>query len=93
MRLGVRRGAVAIGSGLLLGAIALPFTMWLTMATDRCDTTKHVCDLAPLAGFALWVFLIGPVTTVASALWIYRRALRSSVVGRGDATATAGPDA
>jgi hypothetical protein len=59
-------------SGSIIALLALPATIWLTVATDPCDTTKHLCDIAPVAGIGFWVVLVGPVALVTTGIGVYR---------------------
>ena len=66
---------IATASALVSGVLTFPAAMWLSVATDRCDRSKHICDLAPIAGIGLG-FLLAPVVMLGVGIVTYRRLRR-----------------
>lgn len=52
--------------GAAIGVLAFFGTAWLVVATDRCDTTKYMCDVAPIAGVGLGALMAAATFVVGS---------------------------
>ena len=66
--------AVAAGfAGLVLGFL-------LSVWTDRCDPTVHVCDLAPIAGVGLGM-IVGTIAALITGWLTFRRSGRATSSG------------
>ena len=62
---------IAIGAGVVAAVIALVTTVWLSVATDPCDTTKYVCDAAVYGGIGLGA-LVGVAAFLFVSAWMFR---------------------
>jgi hypothetical protein len=61
--------------GAAISVVAFIGTAWLVVATDTCDTTKYLCDVAPIAGFGLGA-LVAAVTFPVGSWLIFRKFTR-----------------
>jgi hypothetical protein len=69
MRL-IRIAVVILVPAVTTGACIVAF-FFLALWTDPCDTTKHTCDISPLAGIAAGL-IVGPI----AGFLLAKRALR-----------------
>ena len=69
---GLERALEIIVKSIAIGFAGFLGTCALVVVTDPCDTTKHVCDIAPIAGFGLGVVVGTALTLVSCGILAWR---------------------
>ena len=66
------RAIVSLAGGALSSLLGFLATFYLIALTDSCDRRVHVCDIAPLAGYAIGL-VTGPIIGLVAAALLFRR--------------------